>query len=245
VIDESIQNGSANGWENDNCEYHFDMGAERDGSSTEDAFDNYDPNNFQYRAIPQSAAQTGSTPAPDWTGVTIATYDFYGDGVDVIGYTLEVSWPWTSLNASSGLTLVPADGAKFAFDPKVSDKDEDGSSATVTWSSYTHDEQYKNDAEFGMITLKGGPTGMDNLAIMNGIRFFPNPAESFATISFESAFTGSVTVIDVTGKTVLARNLQRVSGELTLDVSEFSRGLYIISFENESGERGATKLILK
>ncbi|MFO7669250.1 MAG: sugar-binding protein [Bacteroidales bacterium] len=245
VIDESILNGSENGWENDNCEYHFDMGAERDGSSTEDAFENYDPNNFQYRAIPQSAAQTGSTPAPDWTGVTMATYDNYGDGVDVIGYTLEVSWPWAALNASSGLTLVPADGAKFAFDPKVSDKDEDGSVATVTWSSYTHDEQYKNDAEFGMITLKGGPTGMNDPAFMNGIKLYPNPARNFATISFKSAFTGSVTVIDVTGKVVVTRNLQSVSGEVNLDVSELSRGLYVVSFENESGERNATKLILK
>ncbi len=160
VTDESLQNGSVNGWENDNVEYHFDMGAERDGSSTEDAFDNYDPNNFQYRAIPQSAVQTGSTPAPVWTGVTIATYDYYGDGVVAIGYTIEMSWPWDALNASSGLTLVPADGAKFAFDPKVTDVDEDGSGATTTWSSFTHNEQYKNDAEFGMITLKGGPTGI-------------------------------------------------------------------------------------
>ena len=221
------------------------MGAERDGSSTEDAFENYDPNNFQYRAIPQSATQTGSTPAPDWTGVTIATYDFYGDGVDAIGYTLEVSWPWTALNASSGLTLVPADGAKFAFDPKVTDVDEDGSGATVTWSSYTHNEQYKNDAEFGMITLKGGPTGMDDPAFMNRIKLYPNPARNVATVSFRSAFNGSVTVIDVTGKIVVTRNLQSVSGEVDLDVSELSRGLYIVSFENESGERNATKLILK
>ena len=245
VTDEDIQTSGANPWENDNVEYHFDMGAERDGSSTEDAFDNYDPNNFQYRSIPTVADQTGSTPAPVWTGVTMATYDYYGDGVTAIGYTMEMSWPWDALNASSGLSLVPADGAQFAFDPKASDKDADGSGGSVTWSSYTTNEQYKTDAEFGLITLKGGPTGMGNQAFMNGIKLYPNPARSFTIISFESDFSGSVTVFDVSGKAVVERSLQNVSGEVNLNLSALSRGLYVISFENESGERNAAKLILK
>ncbi len=80
---------------------------------------------------------------------------------------------------------------------------------------------------------------------MNGIQLYPNPAINFATISFETAFTGSVKLFDVTGKSVVSRSLLNVSGEVNLDVSALSRGLYIISFENESGERNATKIILK
>ena len=245
VTDEDIQVSAANPWENDNVEYHFDMGGERDGSSTENAFENYDPNNFQYRSIPTLPDQTGSTPAPVWTGVTMATYDYYGEGVTAIGYTIEIAFPWEALNASSGLTLVPADGATFAFDPKVSDSDGDGSSGSATWSSFTHNEQYKNDAEFGMITLKGGPTGIKEQAFLNGIKLYPNPTQSFTTISFEADFSGSVQLFDVTGKAVMERNLQKVSGEIILDVSELSRGLYVISFENESGLRSASKLLLK
>lgn len=245
VTDEDIQTGAADAWANDNVEYHFDMGGERDGSSTENAFDNYDPNNFQYRSIPTVADQTGSTPAPVWTGVGMATYDYYGDGVTAIGYTMEMSWPWDALNASSGLDLVAADGATFAFDPKASDKDGDGSSGSVTWSSYTTNDQYKTDAEFGKITLKGGPNAIDQNALMNGIQLYPNPANNFATLSFETAFSGTVTLFDVTGKAVVRRSLLNVSGEHNLNVSELSRGMYIISLENESGERNATKLILK
>lgn len=246
VTDEDIQNGGAEGWQNDNVEYHFDMGGEQDGSSTEDAFDNYDADNFQYRTVPRQAMQTGSTPAPDWTGVNMATYDYYGDGVDAIGYTIEISWPWAALNASSGLTFVPAANATISIDMKASDTDDgQADGASTTWSSFTTADQYKTDAEFGTFTLKGGPTGIANHAMLDGVQLYPNPAINVATLNFESAFSGTVNLFDVTGKAVLKRNLQNVSGEMILDVSSYSKGLYILSIENESGKVSASKLILK
>ena len=54
VVDNDIYNAVAeNGWSNDNVEYHFDMGNERDGTSCEDVDgDKYLQDNFQYRAVP-------------------------------------------------------------------------------------------------------------------------------------------------------------------------------------------------
>lgn len=175
----------------------------------------------------------------------MATYDYYGDGVDAIGYTIEMSWPWSALNASSGLDFVAAVDAAFAFDLKVSDTDEDGSSAQLTWSSFTHNEQYKNDAEFGQFILKGATTGIASSELASTIRLFPNPANTIATVRLSREFNGTVTLNDVTGKAVIQRTIQHFTGDITLDVSKLSKGLYIVTFESLSGERSANKLIIK
>lgn len=243
VVDEDIVNGDeAQPWTNDAVEYHFDMGGERDGSSTEDAFDNYDPNNFQYRAIPYTVWQTGSTPAADWTGMSLATYDYYGDGTAVIGYSLELNFPFAALNTSSGLTFSPAIDATISFDPKIVDKDADGSASTLSWSSFSHGDQYKNDAEFGLLILK--LTGIETVALQNRIKVYPNPATDNLNIKIDESFTGTINITDLSGKVVSSEVVENFSGNKTISLSSIAKGLYIISLENRSNDVFRTKFIV-
>jgi hypothetical protein len=65
---------------------------------------------------------------------------------------------------------------------------------------------------------------------VNSIRFYPNPTTGIITISLlENA---SVSVIDLSGKQVMTRNLEM--GDATLDMSSLTKGLYLIQVVGES-----------
>ncbi len=245
VTDESLVNADEGApWNNDAVEYHFDMGGERDGSSTENAFDNWDPNNFQYRAIPYQTWQTGSTPAPIWTDVSYATYDYYGDGVDAIGYTIEIKFPWAALNASADMNFVPAEGETVSFDPKIIDKDADASSHTLSWSSFSHDEQYKNDAEFGLVHLEGEPSGINSNALGDMVQILPNPASDYVNITIAENFSGSIMINDLSGKLIMNEYVD-FSGTKTISLSNFAEGMYLVTLINAENEMYRTKLVVK
>ena len=65
---------------------------------------------------------------------------------------------------------------------------------------------------------------------VNSIRFYTNPTTGIITISLlENA---SVSVIDLSGKQVMTRNLEM--GDATLDMSSLTKGLYLIQVVGES-----------
>ena len=245
VTDEDILNtDEEQPWANDNLEYHFDMGNERDGSSTEDAFDNYDPNNFQYRSIPYQTWQTGSTPAPSWTDIAVATYDYFGSGTVKIGYLLEMNFPWATLNTSSGLTFTP-ESDTLAFDLKVSDVDADESSATLSWSSYTHNEQYKSDAEYGQCTMVISTGINNNLADEMTLNVYPNPASDKLTVEMKEVENATLSIMDMIGRTVYTKKMDYINGSIDIDLSSVGKGMYIVTLQNENRVLKRTKIIIK
>ncbi|MFN8207978.1 MAG: T9SS type A sorting domain-containing protein [Bacteroidales bacterium] len=242
VMNCSLQNGG----KPDNIEYHFDMGNQRDGASCESVDpDTYDQDNFQYRAIVgKGELQTGSTPAPNWNGIQQATYDLYDEaGTTVIGYTIEVNFPWATLNTTSGLNFVPANGAHFAIDLKVSDTDPVAGQpwSSVTWSTYEFSGLNRNDSQFGVMTITGATGISENRTLKLDV--FPNPAHDFVTVSLEKASSGSISLVDMTGKIISSRTLQNEQ-LVRFDTRNFSKGIYFVTV-TENSQVYRSKLVIQ
>jgi hypothetical protein len=232
IVDQELDNSKAASawWETDNVEFHFDMGNQRDGASCEDIDpDKYDQDNFQYRAIERKGElQTGSTPAPKWNGISQATYDLYdAAGENIIGYTIEVNFPWATLNATSGLTFTPANGAQFAFDMKVSDTDPVAGEgwSNSAWSTYEFSGQNRDDHQFGQMTLQGS-NGISSLNSLS-LNVYPNPASEYVQISMQKEVSGTATIIDMAGKQVASSSINN-SRNITIDTRSINKGIYFV-----------------
>ena len=248
VVDNDIFNSVAeNGWSNDNVEYHFDMGNERDGTSCEDVDGaKYFQDNFQYRAVPyKGEMQTGSTPAPVWTDISQASWEYYGEegGTTTIGYYIEMNFPWATLNTTSGMSFVAGDNAAFGFDAKIQDIDAGPVSAGgLVWSSYDRTDLNRNNSEYGQIILKTIPTSIDK-DFASTFSVFPNPATDKITLRLTATGTHNVTVSDMSGRAVYSTRFDN-PGNHVMSVRDLTPGLYLLRIEN--GQRtGQVKLMVK
>ncbi len=248
VVDNDIYNADpVNGWSNDNVEYHFDMGNERDGTSCEDVDGaKYFQDNFQYRAVPSKGEmQTGSTPAPDWTDITQATWEYYGEegGTTAIGYYIEMKFPWATLNTTSGLSFVPANDAAFGFDLKIQDIDAGPVSAGgLVWSSYDRSDLNRNNSEYGQLVLKTIATSIDK-DFAGTFSVFPNPASDILNIRLTEAGRHNISISDMSGRLVLSTQFDN-PGSHVMNVRELSSGLYLLKVEN-GNKTGQVKILVK
>lgn len=78
------------------------------------------------------------------------------------------------------------------------------------------------------------PTGINNIA-QSKAAIYPNPAHSNLTIKSGNAnvFDMTITVVDVTGRQVYQTKTDRI--EHTIDVSRWSKGMYIVSVSDRDG----------
>jgi hypothetical protein len=83
--------------------------------------------------------------------------------------------------------------------------------------------------------------GIENDAIRNPITMYPNPSNSMVTITSTSDKIKRLSVVSIEGKEIL--NQITDSNSYQLNVSNFSRGIYIVSIETEKGELISKKLI--
>ena len=72
---------------------------------------------------------------------------------------------------------------------------------------------------------------------------FPNPTINTAILSHtKSGEKAIVRIVDITGKTLIAQNVQSNATQSSIDVSKLVKGTYIVVFENE-GATSAARLI--
>lgn len=80
----------------------------------------------------------------------------------------------------------------------------------------------------------------------NEISFYPNPAKNEVFIKNNGAFLLSkVTVYDLTGKLVLSKDIQNEKSIPSINISELSVGLYMITVEDTIGNQIKSKLIIQ
>ena len=94
----------------------------------------------------------------------------------------------------------------------------------------------------------GNPVGIDEVSVEERFgQFYPNPATEQAQMVIDLAEGGnySVTILDLSGRTVHASSLQAVGQVLyTINTAKLPSGLYTVVFEN-GNNRVARKLIVK
>ena len=101
----------------------------------------------------------------------------------------------------------------------VSDNFEENNGFTITYETITNiDEQ----------------NGLNNIAV------YPNPASSTLNVDLSSDFEGQLNfrITDMTGRTISNESIHADGGELhhTLNVSNLSKGLYLLSIEGSHGK---------
>jgi len=74
-----------------------------------------------------------------------------------------------------------------------------------------------------------GPSSVDELSKSNKLQLYPNPANNVLNVVVEK--TTIITIIDVTGKAVLAQN-SLIKGLNKIDVSHLVSGLYFVKTNN-------------
>lgn len=80
----------------------------------------------------------------------------------------------------------------------------------------------------------GPSTGIAKQNVAAGISVYPNPASAVVNFSTEQKEIKTVQIFDITGKLVEKQTL--VDGSLKLDVSDYTKGLYLYSLLNQSDE---------
>ena len=72
--------------------------------------------------------------------------------------------------------------------------------------------------------------GIDNISEDNILQVYPNPVMSVMNVQLKNNFTGSaeITITDVLGKTVQRRSVNINNGDMGIDVSGFTNGVYMI-----------------
>ncbi|MEX1188682.1 MAG: CotH kinase family protein [Bacteroidia bacterium] len=86
-------------------------------------------------------------------------------------------------------------------------------------------------------------TGIDN-SINSRATIFPNPSSSLVNISWGYTAEMSISIFDIVGKQVYFQATQNTQ-DLTLDLSEYPKGIYLIRLAESNGHVSQQKLILQ
>lgn len=117
-------------------------------------------------------------------------------------------------------------------------------SGTTAWlnSVYFVDENHGwicGDSAIILYTDNGGTVGINEYSkIKNKLNIFPNPSNNIATITFEFQQKELITlsVLNIRGQEVKQISLgEKEKGQIDLDCSNFSPGIYFINLQTEKG----------
>lgn len=82
----------------------------------------------------------------------------------------------------------------------------------------------------------------DNLIDLK-IKVYPNPTSQFLYVSHPELYTFFIQIVDLNGKLIYSGNINK---DEPLDISNYSRGIYAVTIENnESNKKNNYKIIKK
>lgn len=87
-----------------------------------------------------------------------------------------------------------------------------------------------------------GPTGLNELSRLEGVRTFPNPAKDHVTISSENEVIQTIILFDSQGREVLS--LQPNNRNVSIDVAALPSGLYLAKVST-TGQVGTLKVVVE
>lgn len=139
----------------------------------------------------------------------------------------------------------------------------DGTSGNETFNIGASDANNEDD-DFGAIAY--GPFGANNavnyylgwdasplvranfdptLAVevntLEGVSVYPNPSTGLITVSNDNGFANSIRISNIAGQIVYTQN---VSSEVTVDLSTFGAGMYVVTVEGDNGSL-VEKVVIK
>lgn len=162
-----------------------------------------------------------------------ATIDLAATGITFLaGHRIRVdisssNYPQYNRNMNTGKAMYPGFSPDSLINPVV---------ATNT--------VYLNSANFSYITLPLDLSiGLDEHAAGSGFDVFPNPAEKEITVSFLKPANGTITVKDISGRTVLRTTIN--SQSKIFEVSKLEAGAYLLLADVEEASLTRKIIIIK
>jgi hypothetical protein len=81
--------------------------------------------------------------------------------------------------------------------------------------------------------------GLNDNELNKGLSIYPNPSSNMVTVNSKTDLLTSISVFDINGKQIL--DINTINSETkTLDISNFSNGIYFMTINNE-----VTKKLIK
>ncbi|MBQ4010612.1 MAG: T9SS type A sorting domain-containing protein, partial [Bacteroidales bacterium] len=87
------------------------------------------------------------------------------------------------------------------------------------------------DGEYAL-AIRNGYVGTSKLT-ESSFSVYPNPSSGIVNLTFESAFSGDVNVIDMSGKVLVHKKIR--NSEMELNLKHLSAGTYVVSVSGKSG----------
>jgi hypothetical protein len=69
------------------------------------------------------------------------------------------------------------------------------------------------------------------------VNVYPNPVNSNLTIELGNTRFNNISVIDVTGKVILAKQIEEQNSELQLNFEDFENGIYMLVLTNHDSRK--------
>lgn len=164
---------------------------------------------------------TGSTIPEAPTVTTPITYS-EGDDAD----------PLTATSGGVGLlwftTETGGTGSPTAFTPDTS-----VIGTTSYWVSSTNDSGCESERMEIVVTVNE-VLGIGEVLLLNNIRVYPNPTNGLLTVSNTSTTGLQISVYDINGRLLLNKNFGQ--DDNTIDISNFSNGMYLLTIKTDLGE---------
>jgi hypothetical protein len=169
---------------------------------------------------------------PDGNGVYAVTITVSAPGDYLYKYVNDNTW---GNNEGGGLTAdCGVDDGYGAFNRGITVPDE----ASFVEVTYLYDSCTESDLAINNVT--------ETVSTIDGIKIAPNPMSDVAFVSFDNPTNAvhNVTVTTLTGQVV--RTIPGVRGDtFQIEKGNLIAGVYFVTFQNEAGEVGAEKLIVR
>lgn len=169
-----------------------------------------------------------------------------GDTLGWFGWNIHSSEVGTLFDASTGDAVAPdyVGGAQYLWAYLTG-----GFSQTGT-PAITDPNDTNNVALVTVTWCESGSTGINDAKISKSIEVYPNPTNSQINFSytFDKAATASVSVVDMTGRTVLVKDFgMQAAGtqNFTLDVANLPNGNYSLEVRADNNKAISKFTILK
>jgi hypothetical protein len=100
-----------------------------------------------------------------------------------------------------------------------------------------------DDAAVASLTIQEAVvSSLKDLGDIISLSVYPNPATDFLKINIQEPFNGELSLYSATGLSILSQEIQ--TGFTVLDLSDYTRGLYILNIRTEEDSKPIVKKIM-
>ena len=177
---------------------------------------------------------------------TFPVYDYsWNGGGSVIGGRVYRGTTYTDLQ---GVYIFgDIDGMLGTLDASYNYINQSSGNPNGTWVAFGEDitgEMYAVSLGGNIYKISGGQVASTEDFNNNTFKVYPNPSNEVITIQSETELINHLSVFDINGRLIFSENIIQ-KGSTILDVSKFSKGIYLLEITSEKGSTAVKKLMVK